>query len=182
MLIRLCRTNPAGYEPICIVRKEQHAKILREEYGIKHVLLQDSPTFVQDYQPIAAETKPLVFFDCVGGGSPAVVPVMESLGHRGVTVIVACLTGKPIPCNTIDMLFNDKKLIPYLIFQWVADITPERRQEVFKQVADDLAAGGKIFGSHFTQEISLENWKEALQTYHDVTTREGGKILLKCNP
>ena len=56
MLIRLCRTHPAGYEPICIVRKEQHAKLLREEHGVKHVLLQDSETFVQDYKPIAAET------------------------------------------------------------------------------------------------------------------------------
>ena len=39
MLIRLCRSHPGRYEPICIVRKEQHAKMLREEYAIKHVLL-----------------------------------------------------------------------------------------------------------------------------------------------
>jgi NADPH:quinone reductase-like Zn-dependent oxidoreductase len=39
MLIRLCRSHSAGYEPICIVRKEHHAKLLREEHGIKHVLL-----------------------------------------------------------------------------------------------------------------------------------------------
>jgi hypothetical protein len=182
MLIKLCRSHPSQFEPICIVRKEDHAKILREQHGIAHVLLQDSATFVQDYKVIAAETKPLVFFDCVGGGSPAVVPVIESLGHRGVTVIVACLTGKPIPINTIDFLFNDKSLQPYLIFQWIADVTPERRQEVFKQVADDLAQGGKLFATNFTQELTLENWKQALTTYHEVASRDGGKILLRCNP
>ena len=138
---------------------------------------------MDEYKPLAAELKPLVFFDCVGGGSPAVIPVMESLGKRGVTVIVACLTGKSIPVNTIDMLFNDKHLIPYLIFQWVADISPARRQEVFKQVADDLAKNdGKIFGSNFTAEIPVENWKEALEKYHEIASKDGGKILLKCNP
>ena len=137
---------------------------------------------MNDYKAIAAETKPKVFFDCVGGGSPAVVPVMESLGHRGVTVIVACLTGTPIPVNTIDLLFNDKSVQPYLIFQWVADITPARRQEVFKQVADELASGGKIFGSTFTQELPIENWKEALKIYNDIASKDGGKILLKCKP
>jgi len=32
MLIRLCRSTGKGYEPICIVRKEEHAKLLREDH------------------------------------------------------------------------------------------------------------------------------------------------------
>lgn len=78
MLIKLARDN-GGHEPICIVRKEEQAKLLREQFGVKHVLLQDSPTFQADYLPLATELKPKVFFDCVGGGSPAVIPVFESL-------------------------------------------------------------------------------------------------------
>ncbi len=43
------------------------------------MFLQDSPTFEQDYKALAAELKPKVFFDVVGGGAPTTVPIFESL-------------------------------------------------------------------------------------------------------
>ncbi len=80
--------------------------------------------------------------------------------------VIACLTGKPVPINTYDVLFNDKTLNSYLCFPWAVKLSPELRQKYFKQIADDLALNnGKIFGSHFTREIPLENWKEALEIY-----------------
>ena len=181
MLIKLVKEK--GYEAICIVRREEQAKILREEFGVKHVFLQDSPTFEKDYKAVAAELKPAVFFDAVGGGAPTTVPVFESLQPGGIMTVIACLTGKPVPINTYDILFNDKTLNSYLVFPWALKLTPELRQKYFKQVADDLALNdGKIFGTHFTREIPLENWKEALEIYQDVASKEGAKVIIKCNP
>ncbi len=132
---------------------------------------------------MAAELKPKVFFDCVGGGAQTTIPVFESLQPGGVMTVLACLTGKPVPINTIDVLFNDKTINAYLVFPWVHKISAEHREESFKLVADDLGLnGGKIFGTKFTKEIPLENWKEALEQYGEVASKEGAKITIKCNP
>jgi NADPH:quinone reductase-like Zn-dependent oxidoreductase len=37
MLIKLARTK--GFESICVVRREEQAMMLKEEYGVKHVFL-----------------------------------------------------------------------------------------------------------------------------------------------
>lgn len=43
MLIKLARTK--GIESINVVRKQEQADLLKKEYGVQHVFLQDSPTF-----------------------------------------------------------------------------------------------------------------------------------------
>jgi hypothetical protein len=97
--------------------------------------------------------------------------------------ILGCLTGKPVPVNTLDVLFNDKTVNAYLIFPWVAKIDATHRERIFKQISDDLALeDGKIFGTKFTKEVALVNWKEALESYCEVASKEGGKIIINCNP
>ena len=91
MLIKLARTK--GIESINIVRKQEQADLLKKEFGVQHVFLQDSPTFEKDYKALAAELKPKVFFDVVGGGAPTTVPIFESLQPGSVMTILACLTG-----------------------------------------------------------------------------------------
>ena len=90
MLIKLARTQ--DFEQIAIVRREEQAKQLKEEFGVQHVFLQDSPNFESEYKALAAELKPKVFFDVVGGGAPTTVPVFTSLQYGGVMTVLACLT------------------------------------------------------------------------------------------
>jgi len=161
MLIKLARTK--GIESINIVRKQEQAELLKKDFGVNHVFLQDSPTCIDDYKKVAADLKPKVFFDVVGGGAPTTVPIFESLQPGGVMTILACLSGQPTPINTLDILFHDKAVNAYLIFPWVHKISAEHRAYAFKLVADDLGLnGGKIFGTKFTKEMPLENWKDAL--------------------
>ena len=77
---------------INIVRKEEHEKLLREQFGQEYVLLEGSPTFKEDLKSVIAKLNPLVFIDVVGGGSPVVVPIFEALPYKGRMVIVANLT------------------------------------------------------------------------------------------
>ena len=94
-------------------------------------------------------------------------------------VIVACLTHTSIPISTIHMLFTDKKIETYLVFPWLKRISAEKRQKVFKQINDDLAKNdGKIFGTNFTKDLSLEKWQEALDTFESIQAKDGGKILI----
>lgn len=50
-----------------IVRKEENVRDLKENFGAKYVLNQDSPTFLQELEQVIAEVKPTVLFECVGG-------------------------------------------------------------------------------------------------------------------
>ncbi len=107
---------------------------------------------------------------------------MDNLAYGGITVVIGSLTGTPILTNAVDFLFNDKSLRSYLIFPWYANLDPIRKGKVEKEVADDMARGGEIFGTTFTQTLPLEEWQDALKLYKEIASRDGGKILLKCNP
>lgn len=64
-MLRLCQHE--GIETVNIVRKDENVKDLKENFGAKYVLNQDSPTFFQDLEQVLAEVKPTVLFECVGG-------------------------------------------------------------------------------------------------------------------
>jgi NADPH:quinone reductase-like Zn-dependent oxidoreductase len=162
MLIKLARTK--GIESISIVRKQEHADLLKKEFGVNHVFLQDSPTCMDDFKKVAGDLKPKVFFDYIGGGSPIIVQIFESLQRGGVMTVFSCLSGQPTASiNLLHMLINDKTVNSFVTYPWVCKISDERRANAFKLVADDLAHnGGKIFGTKFTKEMPLENWKDAL--------------------
>ena len=168
---------------INIVRREEHAKFLKEVYGQEHVLLEGSPTFKEDIKSLIDQLKPHIFFDVVGGGSPVVVPVFQALPYGGRMVVVANLTHTPVLIDTIDILLNNKSIAPYLCFPWLESLTPEKRVAVYKEVADDLGKNeGRVYGTNFTKQLPLTSWEEALKTHAEVASKEFGKILLVCNP
>lgn len=122
-----------------------------------------------------------MFFDVVGGGSPIVQPVFESLPDNGKLVVVANLTKKPIPLDTSDLLHHNKSIGSFLCFRWLEQISPERRTAAYQEVADDLSKNeGRIFGTNFTKTVPLISWEEALQSHAQVASSEHGKILLSC--
>ena len=64
------------------------------------------------------------------------------------------------------------------MYRWVTSLTPEERRKWFQVVADDLAAGGKIFGSHIVKTMPLTQWKEAIgESEKDASN---GKYLISC--
>lgn len=65
-----------------------------------------------------------------------------------------------------------------MMFRWVCSLTEEERKRWFSVVADDLATGGKIFGSHIVKTMPLSQWQEAIkESEKDAST---GKYLIKC--
>lgn len=123
----------------------------------------------------------MIFFECVGGDSPATVPLFLAMPPGSTTVILSNLTHTPILIDTGHMLFTGKSISTFLLFQWLNSISAETKQAAYETVARDLGTNqGKIFGSKFTKELPLTSWNEALETYKEIASKEGGKILINC--
>ncbi|TNV77200.1 hypothetical protein FGO68_gene13407 [Halteria grandinella] len=178
MLLSLAKG--AGIECIATVRKENQAQHLKEAFGVKHVLIQDSPTFDEDLKAAVEELNPLVFFDVIGGAYP--MRVFKALPNGAKLVIVANLTHTDIPLDTSHLLFSGKTIEPLLVFAWMGAATQEKRDWAFKQVSDDLGLnGGKVFGTNFAQTVDLAEWETAVKDYNEVASKQLGKFLVRCN-
>lgn len=168
---------------INVVRKEDQAKLLREQFGQEYVLIEGSPTFKEDLKEAIAKVNPGVFFDCVGGGSPVVLPIFEALPFKSKMVIVANLSHQPVPIDTGHLMFTQKSIQGFTLFSWLLSVSHEERQKAFKTVAEDLGSNnGSIFGTNFTKELPLSQWEDAIKTYAEVASKEFGKILINCQP
>ena len=65
-----------------------------------------------------------------------------------------------------------------MMFRWVCSLTLEDRKKWFKLVADDLATGGKIFGSSIVKTMPLSQWREAIAESEKDASQ--GKYLIQC--
>ena len=91
-------------------------------------------------------------------------------------VVLANLSKEDVPFNTGDILFNNKKVSAFLLFKWLATSSEETLTNAKKVLADDLASGGKIFGSQIVKEVPLSQFKEAIAESKTIATE--GKILI----
>ena len=104
---------------------------------------------------------------------------IAALDKGGILAPLANLSGKPSPIRNELLLFNDLSVKPIIIFTWCDfKLTQEKRNQYFKDVAEDLAGPKKYFGTKFTKSFSFENWEDALKSYPEISSKEGGKIRL----
>ena len=108
--------------------------------------------------------------------------IIAALDKGGIIAPLASLSGNPTPIRNELLLWNDLSILPIIIFTWCDfKLKPEKRAEYFKFVAEDLAGAKKFFGTKFTKSFSFENWEDALKSYPEIASKEGGKIRLICN-
>jgi hypothetical protein len=81
-----------------------------------------------------------------------------------------------VSLNTGDLLFNNKTVSAFLLFVWLTQSSKETIANAHKVLADDLASGGKIFGSQIVKEVPLSQFKEAILESAQIAT--DGKILI----
>jgi NADPH:quinone reductase-like Zn-dependent oxidoreductase len=170
MLLQLVQKDNTGIQGVGIVRKEAQAQFLKDTYGCKHVLIQDSASFDDDLKKAVEECEPKVFFDVVGGAMP--MKVFKAMPNGSEMVIVANLTHTDIPFDSYHILFSDKRILPLLVFPWMATATEERRNWAYKQVSDDLGKNeGHIFGTNFAVTVDLKEWETAVRDHNDVASK-----------
>lgn len=153
---------------------------MKETFGLKHVLIQDSSSFDEDLKTAVEELSPQVYFDVVGGAFS--MRVFKGMPNGSKLVILANLTHTDVPLDTYHLLFTGKSIEALLVFPWMATATQEKRDKAYKQVSDDLGLnGGKVFGTHFAQTFELGEWETAIKNHNDVASKLLGKLLIKCN-
>jgi NADPH:quinone reductase-like Zn-dependent oxidoreductase len=149
-------------------------KDLKESFGLEHALNQTSETFMADLDAVVAKTKPTVLYECVGGELPG--DVLSRMPAKSVMVVYGNLTHQRISLAAHTFHWLDQSIISLVMLRWVISLPIEERRRWFKEVADDLADGGKIFGTKIIKTLPLAEWEKFLVDSEADATQ--GKYLI----
>lgn len=71
-------------------------------------------------------------------------------------VVYGTLTGVNPSFDAYDLRWSDKNITSFVLYRWLASLTPEVRESWFKLVVDDLQhKDGAVFGSTVIKEVEL---------------------------
>lgn len=184
MLVKICLED--GIPLVNIVRSEEQVKLLKD-LGATHVLNMTDADFMPKLIGAIAETKAMIGFDPIGGGTLAgqILTAMEAAASRGAAFsrygsseakkvyIYGALDLGPTILNRAFGLTWD--LAGWLLTPFMAKAGMEIVGRMRARVAKDLTS---TFASHYKAEVSLEGMltKEAVSEYN--ARRTGEKYLV----
>lgn len=184
MLVKICLED--GIPLVNIVRSEEQVKLLKD-LGATHVLNMTDADFMPKLIDAIAETKAMIGFDPIGGGTLAgqILTAMEAAASRGAAFsrygsseakkvyIYGALDLGPTILNRAFGLTWD--LAGWLLTPFMAKAGMEIVGRMRARVAKDLTT---TFASHYKAEVSLEGMltKEAVSEYN--ARRTGEKYLV----
>jgi len=184
MLVKICLED--GVPLVNIVRSEAQVKLLKD-LGATHVLDMTAPDFMPNLIDAIAETKAMIGFDPIGGGTLAgqILTAMEAAASRGAAFsrygsseakkvyIYGALDIGPTILNRAFGLTWD--LSGWLLTPFMAKAGMEIVGRMRARVAKDLTT---TFASHYSMRGSLEDMltKEAVSVYN--ARRTGEKYLV----
>ncbi|MFM5918439.1 MAG: zinc-binding dehydrogenase [Novosphingobium sp.] len=184
MLVKICQEDNVPL--VNIVRSEEQVKILKD-LGATHVLNMTDADFMPKLIDAIAETKAMIGFDPIGGGTLAgqILTAMEAAASRGAAFsrygsseakkvyIYGALDLGPTILNRAFGLTWD--LAGWLLTPFMAKAGMEVVGRMRARVAKDLTT---TFASHYKAEVSLEGMltKEAVSEYN--ARRTGEKYLV----
>ena len=184
MLVKICLED--GIPLVNIVRSEEQVKLLKD-LGATHVLNMTDADFMPKLIDAIAETKAMLGFDPIGGGTLAgqILTAMEAAASRGAAFsrygsseakkvyIYGALDIGPTILNRAFGLTWD--LAGWLLTPFMAKAGMEIVGRMRMRVAKDLTT---TFASHYSMRGSLEDMltKEAVSVYN--ARRTGEKYLV----
>ncbi len=185
MLVKICLED--GIPLVNIVRSADQVKLLKD-LGAVHVLNMTDPDFMKQLIDAIAETKAMLAFDPIGGGTLAsqILTAMEAAASRGAAFsrygssaakkvyIYGALDLSPTILNRAFGLTWD--LAGWLLTPFMTKAGPEVVGRMRARVAKDLTT---TFASHYKAEVSLEEMltKAAVSEYNARRTNEKYLVL-----
>jgi NADPH:quinone reductase-like Zn-dependent oxidoreductase len=187
MLVKICKDD--GIPLVNIVRSEAQAQILRD-LGATHVLDMTAEGFQGKLTDAIAETKAMLGFDPIGGGTLAgqILGAMEQAASRGaafsrygssepkkVYIYGALDLGPTILNRAFGLTWE---LAGWLLTPFMAKFGPEIVGRMRNRVMTELTT---TFASHYKAKVGLEEMlsKEAVAEYN--ARRTGEKYLVAPN-
>jgi NADPH2:quinone reductase len=172
VLLGLCLRD--HIDLICVVRKKLHVDQLRA-LGAAYVFDQTDPNFDTDLAAACDKVQAHICFDAVGGDLTS--RIIKAMPPRSSVYVYGALAG---PIQNVDqgmLVWKVVKIRPFQMFKADFYGKYDRVKELFKQIFDDLRAGGKIFKTFVAKAYKLTEYKEALQKYKELAER-GKSIFL----
>ena len=184
MLVKICLED--GIPLVNIVRSEAQVKLLKD-LGATHVLNMTDADFMAQLIDAIAETKAMIGFDPIGGGTLAgqILTAVEAAARRGAALrrhgsseakkvyIYGALDLGPTILNRAFGLTWD--LAGWLLTPFMMKAGPEIVGRMRARVMKDLTT---TFASHYKARVSLEGMltREAVSEYN--ARRTGEKYLV----
>ena len=180
MLVKICKAD--GIPLVNIVRNDIQVKLLKD-LGATHVLNMTDPDFMKQLIDAIAETKAMIGFDPIGGGTLAgqILTAMEAAASRGAAFsrygsseakkvyIYGALDLSPTILNRAFGLTWD--MAGWLLTPFMAKAGPEVVGRMRARVAAELTT---TFASYYKAKVSLERMleKDAVADYNARRTNE----------
>lgn len=169
ILVKLGREN--GLAVISVVRKDEHAQLLRE-IGGQHIVNSSSPAFADELKHKSHDLGATVCFDAVGGDLTGTV--LSALPDGSTLFQYGLLGGSTTTINADDLVFRRKRITGFWASDWV------KTQSIFEllslQGSMKKSVGSQI-QTEISQTFSLCQTVDAIQQY--AANMTSGKVLLR---
>ena len=188
MLVKLCQAENVPL--VNIVRKPEQAALLRD-LGASHICDSSAADFPETLMQAIDETGANLAFDAIGGGQMAghILAAMERVASKNATGLnsygstqhkqVYLYGSLDFAPTTIQRNFGMFWGIGgWLMRPILAELKPERRNEIFTRVADEITT---TFASSYTAEISLQGLLDPANIAGYLPRKTGTKYLVTPN-
>ncbi|MCY9661255.1 zinc-binding dehydrogenase [Paenibacillus chondroitinus] len=169
ILVKLGRDN--GLAVISVVRKDEHAQLLRE-IGGQHIVNSSSPAFEDELRRKSHDLGATVCFDAIGGDLTGTV--LSALPDGSTLFQYGLLGGSTTTINADDLVFRRKRITGFWASDWV------KTQSIFEllslQGSMKKSVGSQI-QTEISQTFSLCQTVDAIQQY--AANMTSGKVLLR---
>lgn len=174
MFQRLCKQE--GIDVINIVRRDEQVKELKD-LGSEYVLNSEKEDFYEELDKLIDQLQPKAFFDCIGGKIASTV--FFKMPKYSILYIYGDLSGgEEISFNNRCLMSGSKSIKSLFMADFLRIVlTPDEKKWYLNYVADDIANGGKIFGTKIVKSYKLPQFEEAIEESGKVASE--GKVVLK---
>ncbi|MEI2454298.1 MULTISPECIES: zinc-dependent alcohol dehydrogenase family protein [Lysobacter] len=170
-LVQIARQR--GLRTINVVRRESAAEAVRALGG--DVVLVDGDDLARRAREAAQGAPIRLGIDAVGG--TATQRIAEALGEGGVVVNYGAMSREPCQISPAAFVFRDVSLRGFWLSRWFQQASPQRRAQVFGEIAHAVAAG--TLSARIQATFGLDRIKDAVAAA--AAGERDGKILLLPN-
>jgi len=163
-----------GIKIICVVRRNEHIKELKEE-GADYVLNSQAPDFEDKLKELAEKENATLSFDAVAGDFTN--KILASQPPGSTCLVYGLLSGHTVNGISIMELFKKKRLGGLLATEHIADYEKQgQKQKLFTELHELLPTA---FKSRIHKIFKFEDIQDAFAEFK--ATSSVGKIVLKVN-
>jgi len=103
--------------------------------------------------------------------------ILKIMPNGSSCYVTGSLTADPFVLDNVDILFNDKHVRGLFLPGWLASLTEQERKATLQLVADDMNAGGAVFGTEIFKILPIDDFDKAVKDRGTVASQ--GKYVLK---